>query len=229
MYHIPRMNKSSLQSLTSLQLTNEGHYQRMPGRPQTVSDNCCNSWWEPNYQAISDNCFCKLEGQIDDCSCKVDTVDHFNNAKIYPRLASLLAKDYFRYFYYQPFKPCPFWEASSGKCSSSLCQVGWILWRQVSKSNSLCLQVKSCPTTDLPPGISGDVVEAIEKEPEEEESCWEGAGVQISSSSPERRFLVWRYQTFIWSSLWHHLEQSPHRPWESRRKVIREVRWRHSP
>ena len=73
---------------------------------------------------LSDQCFCKLEGQIDDCSCKVDTVDHFNNAKIYPRLASLLAKDYFRYFYYQPFKPCPFWEASSGKCSSSLCQVG---------------------------------------------------------------------------------------------------------
>ena len=72
---------------------------------------------------LSDQCFCKLEGQIDDCSCKVDTVDHFNNAKIYPRLASLLAKDYFRYFYYQPYKPCPFWEASSGKCSSSLCQV----------------------------------------------------------------------------------------------------------
>ena len=75
---------------------------------------------------LSDQCFCKLEGQIDDCSCKVDTVDHFNNAKIYPRLASLLAKDYFRYFYYQPYKPCPFWEASSGKCSSSLCQVWFI-------------------------------------------------------------------------------------------------------
>ena len=31
---------------------------------------------------LSDQCFCKLEGQIDDCSCKVDTVDDFNNAKI---------------------------------------------------------------------------------------------------------------------------------------------------
>ena len=72
---------------------------------------------------LSDQCFCKLEGQIDDCSCKVDTVDHFNNAKIYPRLASLLAKDFFRFFQYQPYKKCPFWDPSSGKCSSSLCQV----------------------------------------------------------------------------------------------------------
>ena len=83
---------------------------------------------------LSDQCFCKLEGQIDDCSCKVDTVDDFNNAKIYPRLASLLAKDYFRYFYYQPYKPCPFWEASSGKCSSSLCQVWSKLFSKLQNS-----------------------------------------------------------------------------------------------
>jgi len=128
---------------------------------------------------LSDQCFCKLEGQIDDCSCKVDTVDDFNNAKIYPRLASLLAKDYFRYFYYQPYKPCPFWEASSGKCSSSLCQV------------------KSCPTTDLPPGISGDVMETVEKEhnDESEESCVEERRSSVDSSITEGELVslsTWR-------------------------------------
>jgi len=40
----------------------------------------------------------QLKGRIDDCSCNVDTVDHFNNMKIYPRLSSLLNKDYFRFY-----------------------------------------------------------------------------------------------------------------------------------
>lgn len=40
----------------------------------------------------------QLEGQIDDCSCNIDTVDYFNNVKIYPRLKSLLNKDYFRFY-----------------------------------------------------------------------------------------------------------------------------------
>ena len=48
---------NNLQSLTSLQLTNDGHYPRMPGRPQTVSDNRCNSWWAAMIkQTISNYC-----------------------------------------------------------------------------------------------------------------------------------------------------------------------------
>ena len=50
-------------------------------------------------------------------------MDDFNNKKIYPRLKSLMAKDYFRYFQYQPTKKCPFWDSSSGKCASNYCQV----------------------------------------------------------------------------------------------------------
>ena len=50
-------------------------------------------------------------------------VDDFNNKKIYPRLKSLMAKDYFRYFQYQPTKKCPFWDSSSGRCASNYCQV----------------------------------------------------------------------------------------------------------
>lgn len=45
-----------------------------------------------------DDCFCQLSGKIDECTCNIDTVDHFNNVKIYPRLSSLLVKDYFRFF-----------------------------------------------------------------------------------------------------------------------------------
>jgi len=84
---------------------------------------------------LSEKCFCQLDGVIDDCSCKVDTVDDFNNKKIYPRLKSLLAKDYFRYFQYQPNKKCLFWDNSSGRCASNYCQV------------------KNCATNDLPPGF----------------------------------------------------------------------------
>lgn len=106
----------------------------------------------PPFLPLSDKCFCKLEGHIDDCSCKVDTVDGFNNRKIFPRLKSLMAKDFFRYFQYQPNKKCPFWDSSSGKCASNYCQV------------------KSCATTDLPPGISGELVE-----PRGEEGCEAGS------------------------------------------------------
>ena len=37
-----------------------------------------------------------MDLQIDDCACDVDTVDYFNNMKIFPRLMSLLQKPYFR-------------------------------------------------------------------------------------------------------------------------------------
>ena len=98
------------------------------------TEEALNPWARDEILSLSDKCFCKLEGHIDDCSCKVNTVDDFNNKKIYPRLKSLVSKDFFRYFQYQPNKKCKFWDSSSGKCSSSYCQV------------------KQCATTDLPPG-----------------------------------------------------------------------------
>ncbi|XP_063587074.1 ERO1-like protein alpha [Penaeus indicus] len=45
-----------------------------------------------------ERCFCQLKGVIDDCSCSVETLDSFNNLKLYPRLNSLLQYDYFRYW-----------------------------------------------------------------------------------------------------------------------------------
>ncbi len=83
-------------------------------------------------------CFCQLKGQIDDCLCNVDTVDYFNNMKIFPRLQSLVLKPYFRYFRYNPRKPCPFWNDSSEKCSSVNCNV------------------RSCQTEEVPSGLQDE-------------------------------------------------------------------------
>ncbi|XP_039965693.1 ero1-like protein [Bactrocera tryoni] len=70
----------------------------------------------------SKNCFCELKGSINDCSCNVDTVDHFNNIKIYPRLKSLLVKNFFRFYKVNLKNTCPFWPDDS-KCAIRFCQV----------------------------------------------------------------------------------------------------------
>nr|CAG4643815.1 EOG090X03A4 [Lepidurus arcticus] len=69
-----------------------------------------------------DHCFCDLKGKVDDCDCSVDHVDGLNNAKIYPMLRSLMAKDYFRFFKVNLRKPCPFWP-DDDRCSMHACAV----------------------------------------------------------------------------------------------------------
>lgn len=66
--------------------------------------------------------FFQLKGSIDDCSCNVDTVDYFNNNKIYPRLKSLLVRDFFRFYKINLKKDCPFWTDDS-KCAMRTCHV----------------------------------------------------------------------------------------------------------
>ncbi|XP_017019484.1 ero1-like protein [Drosophila kikkawai] len=75
-----------------------------------------------NAAETSKNCFCELEGSINDCSCDVDTVDHFNNMKIYPRLQSLLVKNFFRFYKVNLKQECPFWPDDS-RCAIRFCQV----------------------------------------------------------------------------------------------------------
>lgn len=75
-----------------------------------------------NYSYNFDNCSCQLKGKIDGCSCNVDTVDRMNNIKIYPRLRSLLTKDYFRYYKVNLKRKCPFWSDDS-KCAIRYCHV----------------------------------------------------------------------------------------------------------
>jgi len=97
----------------------------------------------------SDQCFCQLEGKIDDCMCNVDTVDYFNNMKIFPRLQSLLQKDFFRYFKYNANRPCPFWNSSTDRCKNPSCGV------------------KPCSIDEIPPGLINDNNENCQQKTED--------------------------------------------------------------
>lgn len=91
----------------------------------------------PSELTGGDHCFCKLKGQIGDCTCNVDTVDYFNNIKVYPRLRSLIQKDYFRFYKVNLKKECPFWSDDS-RCAMRFCHV------------------KPCRDDEIPPGLKGD-------------------------------------------------------------------------
>ncbi|XP_077293985.1 endoplasmic reticulum oxidoreductin-1-like protein [Arctopsyche grandis] len=96
----------------------------------------------------SEPCFCQLQGSLDDCSCNVDTVDYFNNVKVFPRLHSLLTKNYFRFYKVNLQKECPFWTDDS-RCAMKYCHV------------------EACHDEDIPPGlkeIKSDNV-ALQEEP----------------------------------------------------------------
>ncbi|KAL4656249.1 ERO1-like protein alpha isoform X1 [Arapaima gigas] len=54
-------------------------------------------------------CFCQVTGHIDDCTCDVETIDAFNNLKLFPKLEKLLQSDYFRFYKVNLNKTCPFW------------------------------------------------------------------------------------------------------------------------
>uniref|UniRef100_A0A1L8DUA8 Putative endoplasmic reticulum oxidoreductin-1-like protein n=1 Tax=Nyssomyia neivai TaxID=330878 RepID=A0A1L8DUA8_9DIPT len=86
-------------------------------------------------------CFCQLQGTIDDCACNVDTVDHFNNMKIYPRINSILASDYFRFYKVNLKQSCPFW-ADDSRCAMKFCSV------------------QPCDERDIPEGIKGFSLES---------------------------------------------------------------------
>ncbi|XP_052275217.1 ERO1-like protein beta isoform X2 [Dreissena polymorpha] len=70
----------------------------------------------------SPGCFCKLFGEVDDCTCKIDSLESLNNLQVYPRLDSLLARNFFRYVKVNLMKECPFW-ADDSKCAMKNCAV----------------------------------------------------------------------------------------------------------
>uniref|UniRef100_A0A336MHH0 CSON001785 protein n=1 Tax=Culicoides sonorensis TaxID=179676 RepID=A0A336MHH0_CULSO len=107
-------------------------------------------------------CFCQLQGTIDDCSCNVDTVDYFNNVKIYPRLQSLLIKDYFRYYKVNLKKKCPFWP-DDHKCAMKFCHV------------------ESCDQKDIPVGLKGETAPVYKYtlEAQNGESCNEDLDAEL--------------------------------------------------
>ncbi|XP_056269302.1 ERO1-like protein alpha isoform X2 [Pseudoliparis swirei] len=67
-------------------------------------------------------CFCQVTGDLDDCSCDVETIDGFNNDRLLPKLQALLEEDYFRFYKVNLNKVCPFWGVSS-QCGLKDCAV----------------------------------------------------------------------------------------------------------
>ncbi|XP_040611539.1 ERO1-like protein beta isoform X3 [Mesocricetus auratus] len=76
----------------------------------------------------------QVTGVLDDCLCDVDSIDNFNNYKIFPKLKKLQERDYFRYYKVNLKRPCPFW-AEDGHCSIKDCHV------------------EPCPESKIPVGI----------------------------------------------------------------------------
>ena len=64
----------------------------------------------------------KLYGEVDDCECKIENIDKFNNYRIYPRLSMLVKKDYFRFIKVNLNKICRFWP-DDARCSIKDCQL----------------------------------------------------------------------------------------------------------
>lgn len=68
----------------------------------------------------------------------MDTVDYYNNVKIYPRIKSLLNSNYFRFYKVNLHNECPFWKDVDFQCAMKFCHV------------------KACDEKDLPFGLKGE-------------------------------------------------------------------------
>ncbi|XP_069036112.1 ERO1-like protein beta isoform X1 [Lepisosteus oculatus] len=86
------------------------------------------------FDNLDQSCFCHLTGVLDDCFCDIESIDVFNNFKIYPRIQKLTERDYFRYYRVNLKRPCPFWPDDS-HCAIKDCQV------------------EPCPESKVPVGI----------------------------------------------------------------------------
>ncbi|KAI5085715.1 ERO1-like protein beta precursor, partial [Silurus meridionalis] len=64
----------------------------------------------------------KLTGVLDDCFCDIESIDVFNNFKIFPLVRKLIEQDFFRYYRVNLKHPCPFWP-DDGHCSIKDCHV----------------------------------------------------------------------------------------------------------
>ncbi|XP_008335408.1 ERO1-like protein alpha [Cynoglossus semilaevis] len=85
-------------------------------------------------RSADSRCFCQVTGNLDDCTCDVETIDSFNNQQLFPKLQKLLQSDYFRFYKVNLDKPCPFWVVQS-HCGLRDCAV------------------KPCSPSDVPEGI----------------------------------------------------------------------------
>uniref|UniRef100_UPI00398F091F ERO1-like protein alpha n=1 Tax=Pristiophorus japonicus TaxID=55135 RepID=UPI00398F091F len=88
-------------------------------------------------QTGAHKCCHQVTGYLDDCTCDVETIQDFNNKKLFPKVQELLESDYFRYYKVNLKKPCPFWSDNS-HCGLKDCVV------------------KPCEPNEVPAGIRSE-------------------------------------------------------------------------
>lgn len=84
-------------------------------------------------------CFCKLSGYLDDCSCEIPTLDQYNNVVVFPQIHRLMQRNFFRFYKANTGRKCKYWNLdwkcrfSTGGCT-----------------------VEACKPNEIPTGIKGD-------------------------------------------------------------------------
>ncbi|KAI4889221.1 hypothetical protein NFI96_022475 [Prochilodus magdalenae] len=133
----------------------------------------------PFLPGTLERCFCKVTGSLDDCACDVETIDSFNNEKLFPKLQKLLSSNYFK-FYKDPHRttteevnlnnPCPFW-TDSGHCGLRDCAV------------------KPCTPNEVPEGLKSGSYKSLSENSKQTEECEmaEKLGAVNGSLSDETR------------------------------------------
>ncbi|OCT80106.1 hypothetical protein XELAEV_18026911mg [Xenopus laevis] len=121
----------------------------------------------------------QLTGVLDDCFCDVESIDVFNNYKIFPKLQKLQERDYFRYYKVNLKRPCPFWP-DDGHCSIKDCHV------------------EPCPESKVPLGIKSGNYNKYSQEANHEddlEDCEQsnklGAVNSTLSNQSKEAFIDW--------------------------------------
>ncbi|XP_041418740.1 ERO1-like protein beta isoform X1 [Xenopus laevis] len=128
---------------------------------------------------LEQSCGCHLTGVLDDCFCDVESIDVFNNYKIFPKLQKLQERDYFRYYKVNLKRPCPFWP-DDGHCSIKDCHV------------------EPCPESKVPLGIKSGNYNKYSQEANHEddlEDCEQsnklGAVNSTLSNQSKEAFIDW--------------------------------------
>ncbi|XP_021122032.1 ERO1-like protein beta isoform X5 [Heterocephalus glaber] len=121
----------------------------------------------------------QVAGVLDDCLCDIDSIDNFNNYKIFPKIKKLQERDYFRYYKVNLKRPCPFW-AEDGHCSIKDCHV------------------EPCPESKIPVGIKAghsNKYLKVANNTEELEDCEQanklGAVNSTLSNQSKEAFIDW--------------------------------------
>ncbi|KAF5915322.1 hypothetical protein HPG69_012014 [Diceros bicornis minor] len=118
----------------------------------------------------------EVSGYLDDCTCDVETIDRFNNYRLFPRLQKLLESDYFRYYKVNLKRPCPFWNDIS-QCGRRDCAV------------------RPCQSDEVPDGIKSTSYKYSEEANSLTEECERaerlGAVDESLSEETQKAVLQW--------------------------------------